>query len=109
MGGMPYRDLGGMPDVDGGAMAYSGANFRSTRRPSVDRCPICQLPIEQAIVLCSQCGEELPLRVVVISEGSDGASLFAVVREKPTEMRMASVKSEEVDDERCANRAGSRT
>lgn len=46
----------------------------------MDRCPICRLPIEHAIVLCSECGEELPLRVVAAGEGPDGKSLYTVER-----------------------------
>jgi hypothetical protein len=39
------------------------------------RCPICHDPLRNAIVVCGVCGEELPLRVVVISEGSHGGGI----------------------------------
>ena len=41
----------------------------------MDRCPICHDPLRDAIVVCGVCGEELPLRVVVISEGSRGGGI----------------------------------
>ena len=48
----------------------------------MDRCPICDTKIENAVVICRACGEELPLRVVVVSEGSRGGLGFAVVRDE---------------------------
>ena len=46
----------------------------------MDQCPICGGSLEDALVVCGQCGEILPLRVVVVSEGSHGGG-FAVVAE----------------------------
>jgi len=47
----------------------------------MNRCPICNSPLQDMVVICRACGEELPLRVVVVSEGSrDGG--FAVVEEE---------------------------
>jgi len=36
------------------------------------RCPICKESLQDALVVCAHCGELLPLRVVVVSEGSHG-------------------------------------
>jgi hypothetical protein len=49
----------------------------------MDRCPICSTEIQHAVVICRACGEELPLEVVVVSEGSHGGH-FAVVDEHTT-------------------------
>ncbi len=46
----------------------------------MDRCPICGETLRSALVVCGRCGELLPLRVVVVSEGSHG-DRFAVVAE----------------------------
>ena len=51
----------------------------------MDRCPICRLPIERTIVLCSECGEELPLRVVAVGEGPNGEPLYRVEHITETE------------------------
>lgn len=43
----------------------------------MDQCPICDGSLRDALVVCRYCGEELPLRVIVVSEGSRGQG-FAV-------------------------------
>jgi hypothetical protein len=48
----------------------------------MDQCPICEKSLRDALVICGYCGEELPLRVVVVSEGSRGDGGFAVVEEQ---------------------------
>ncbi len=73
----------------------------------MDRCPICGLPIDGAVVLCGQCGEELPLYVVVVSEGSDDESLFAVVRSTGASPAGEPEASKEDTHGRCVDRAGS--
>lgn len=45
----------------------------------MDQCPICEESLHDALVICGYCGEELPLRVVVVSEGSRGNGGFALV------------------------------
>mgnify|MGYP006296025117 CR=1 FL=1 len=45
------------------------------------RCPVCDDSLHDARVVCAGCGEELPLRVVLISEGSQGGG-FALVELK---------------------------
>jgi hypothetical protein len=39
--------------------------------------------LREALVVCRYCGEVLPLRVVVVSEGSHGDGGFAVVVKDP--------------------------
>lgn len=43
----------------------------------MDQCPICEGALRDALIVCRYCGEELPLRVIVVSEGSRGQG-FAV-------------------------------
>ena len=47
-------------------------------------CPICGEPLEGAVVVCGGCGEDLPLRVVMVSQGSHGGG-FLLVAEEPKE------------------------
>ena len=47
----------------------------------MDRCPECGNTLQDALVVCGHCGEILPLRVIVVSEGSQGEG-FALVTEK---------------------------
>jgi hypothetical protein len=47
----------------------------------VENCPFCGGSLREATVICHGCRQELPLRVVVVSEGSHGGG-FAVVVEK---------------------------
>ena len=44
----------------------------------LERCPVCDASLHDARVVCAGCGEELPLRVLLISEGSQGGG-FALV------------------------------
>ncbi len=45
----------------------------------MDRCPECGNTLQDALVVCGHCGEILPLRVIVVSEGSQGEG-FALVK-----------------------------
>ncbi|MEA3340318.1 MAG: hypothetical protein U9R15_10160 [Chloroflexota bacterium] len=45
----------------------------------MDECPVCKETLRDALVVCAHCGEVLPLRVVVVSEGSHGGG-FALVK-----------------------------
>jgi hypothetical protein len=45
----------------------------------MQQCPICTTPLDDARVVCAACGEDLPLRVIVISEGSQGGG-FALAQ-----------------------------
>jgi hypothetical protein len=47
----------------------------------LERCPVCDTSLHDARVVCAGCGEELPLRVVLVSEGSQGGG-FALVEPK---------------------------
>jgi hypothetical protein len=49
----------------------------------MEQCPICDESLREALVVCRYCGEVLPLRVVVFSEGSHGDGGFAVVVKDP--------------------------
>ena len=44
----------------------------------MDSCPVCGAELGDALVICGRCGEVLPLRVIVVSEGSHGGG-FALV------------------------------
>jgi hypothetical protein len=48
----------------------------------VEHCPECGQPAVEALVVCAHCGEVLPLRVVLVSEGSHGGG-FALVTGTP--------------------------
>ncbi len=48
----------------------------------MDRCPACSESLRNALVVCGQCGERLPVRVVVVSEGSHGGGFAVVVAER---------------------------
>ena len=50
----------------------------------MDRCPECGETLQDTLVVCGHCGQILPLRVVVVSEGSHGGG-FAVVAEEQEE------------------------
>jgi hypothetical protein len=50
----------------------------------LERCPVCDTSLHDARVVCAGCGEELPLRVVLVSEGSQGGG-FALVAPKHKE------------------------
>jgi hypothetical protein len=47
-------------------------------------CPACGDPASEARILCTGCGAELPLRVIVVSEGSWGGG-FALAEEEGDE------------------------
>ena len=103
---MPYTGLGHPPDDLSQQALTMNPHYPYLRRPGVDQCPICELPIERAIVLCSQCGEELPMRVVVVSEGSQGESYFAVVKSTQARTARPPVVPEEENHGRCVDTAG---
>ena len=63
----------------------------------MDKCPICQETFRDALVICAHCGELLPLRVVVVSEGSHGGG-FALVEDADGEDERILTIQEEVDD-----------
>ena len=44
-------------------------------------CPVCADPASQARILCAGCGAELPLRVIVVSEGSHGGGFVLVTED----------------------------
>ncbi len=46
------------------------------------RCPICGEMLQDAIVVCRNCGEELPLHIIVVSEGSWGGGFAIAVERK---------------------------
>ena len=48
----------------------------------MSRCVVCGEPLQKAVLVCHYCGEELPVRIVVMSEGSRGG-WFAVVEGDP--------------------------
>ncbi len=73
MGRVPYGGIGRVTDVNWAGVVYNG--------DVMDQCPICGGSLEHVLVVCGQCGEMLPLRVVVVSEGSHGGG-FAVVAEE---------------------------
>ncbi len=52
----------------------------------MDRCPECGETMQDALVICGHCGQILPLRVVVVSEGSHGGG-FALVEEEEQEQQ----------------------
>jgi hypothetical protein len=45
-------------------------------------CPVCGDPASEARILCTGCGQELPLRVIVVSEGSQGGGFALVVEDR---------------------------
>lgn len=49
----------------------------------IKHCPTCTENLDTARVVCRGCGEPLPLRIVLISEGSRGGG-FALVEEVST-------------------------
>jgi len=60
------------------------------------RCPICKESLQDALVVCAHCGELLPLRVVVVSEGSHGGG-FALVVENTDQQEARCRVQEEVN------------
>ena len=50
------------------------------------RCPICKQKLRDALIVCRYCGEELPFRVVVVSEGSRGGG-YALVKLRTDDKR----------------------
>lgn len=53
----------------------------------MERCPICEEPLARAVIVCGGCGEELPFRVVVVSEGSQGGGFVLAVEEREGKKR----------------------
>ena len=66
----------------------------------MDRCPECGETLQDALVVCGHCGEVLPLRVVVVSEGSHGGG-FALVVENTDQQdeRILEINQEEVNEQ----------
>ena len=66
----------------------------------MDHCPECGETLQDALVVCAHCGDLLPLRVVVVSEGSHGGG-FALVVENADERdgRILAEVQEEVNGE----------
>ena len=66
----------------------------------MDRCPECGETLQDALVVCGHCGEVLPLRVVVVSEGSHGGG-FALVVENTDRQdgRILEINQEEVNEQ----------
>lgn len=62
----------------------------------MDSCPVCGASLQDALVICGHCGEVLPLRVIVVSEGSHGGG-FAVVENTAGEEERIVAEQEEVD------------
>jgi hypothetical protein len=63
----------------------------------MEQCPVCGESIARARVVCGGCGQELPVRVVVIGECSWGPG-FAVIAEQAR-----TTDRKEGKDERCPN------
>jgi hypothetical protein len=61
----------------------------------MEQCPVCGERTENARVVCGGCGQELPLRVVVIGECSWGPG-FAVIAGQTN-----ATERKEQDHERC--------
>ncbi len=66
----------------------------------MDHCPECGETLDNVVILCGQCGQELPLRVVVISEGSRGGG-FVLTREV-AEGELANGRDEPRQDEEAS-------
>lgn len=65
----------------------------------MDRCADCGALLRDAVVLCRGCGRELPLRVVVVSEGSRGGGFALVVEARPDgERHPAEISSDEEEE-----------
>ncbi|MFQ6102112.1 MAG: hypothetical protein ACE5OS_12885 [Anaerolineae bacterium] len=64
----------------------------------MDHCPVCTGTLRDAVVVCFYCGEELPLRVVVVSEGSHGGG-FAIVTEEQDMAKEQGTRRATSDDE----------
>jgi len=56
------------------------ADYVKTGDEWMNHCPTCTECIYTARIVCAGCGEALPLRLVVVSEGSQGGG-FALARE----------------------------
>ena len=63
----------------------------------MERCPICDESLWEALVVCRYCGEVLPLRVVVVSEGSRGGG-FAVAVEARRRRERSALNDEEIEE-----------
>ncbi len=64
----------------------------------MDRCPECGKTLQDALVVCGHCGEVLPLRVVVVSEGSHGGG-FALVADNTDAQDERISTQEEVNEQ----------
>ncbi|HEY73857.1 MAG: hypothetical protein DRJ03_12705 [Chloroflexi bacterium] len=64
----------------------------------MEKCPICQETLRDALVVCAHCGEVLPLHVVVMSAGSHGGG-FALVQNMDGEDERILIEQEEVNDQ----------
>ena len=59
-------------------------------------CANCKETLRDALVVCGHCGEVLPLRVIVVSEGSRGGG-FALVENADTRDERILIEQEEVN------------
>ena len=59
------------------------------REVKVGRCTACGMEWRKAILVCPLCGEEHPVRIVVISEGSHGGWIAVVTGGRREEARRA--------------------
>ena len=46
----------------------------------MDRCSNCDADLREALLVCGRCGGHLPIRVLIVSQGSRGGN-FALVEE----------------------------
>ena len=64
----------------------------------MEKCPICKETLRDALVVCAHCGEVLPLRVVVVSEGSHGGGFALVENMDGEDERPLADTQEEVNE-----------
>ncbi len=85
---------------NGGELRIANCEWRmaSERIGEMDECPICKGALRDALVICGHCGEVLPLRVVVVSEGSRGGG-FALVENTDKQDARYRRQEEEVNGE----------
>jgi hypothetical protein len=63
----------------------------------MEECPVCDAPLAEALVVCGHCGERLPLRVVLVSEGSRGQG-FALTAAEKTDREGERIGGDDVQD-----------
>ena len=64
----------------------------------MQHCPGCGDGLHRALVICDECGEVLPLRVVIVSEGSRGGGYAVVVDEQAQQGAQEGVNGECASD-----------